>query len=54
MIKILINHQKNKKIYLNDEQKKAYNFLDYKDDKFTVSVFKEQQVQVKHLYILKE
>ena len=27
-----------KKYYLNDEQKKAYKFLDYRDDKFTVSV----------------
>ena len=30
--------KKIKKYSLNDEQKKAYNFLDYKDDKFTVSV----------------
>ena len=30
--------KKLKKYSLNDEQKKAYNFLDYKDDKFTVSV----------------
>ena len=30
--------RKIKKYSLNDEQKKAYNFLDYKDNKFTVSV----------------
>ena len=46
--------KKIKKYNLNDEQKKAYDFLDNKDDKFMFQCFKEQQVQEKHLYILRE
>ena len=47
-MKVLIKLKKRKKYKLNNEQKKAFEYLDLVNNKFDVSVFKEQLVQERH------